>query len=226
MHRLLVTNGIRPETLCDVGCGTGAVLEHLAGLLPASTRLVGYEPSAQALALAPERRSQAVSLVLGDGLADDETFDLMLMLDVFEHVEDYFGLLRRSVRKARWAVFHIPLDVSVQAVLRAKPFLAAREQLGHLHFFTRETALATLADTGFDVLDERFTAGRLELAMPSTAARLARLPRGALWRVSPGWAARLLGGFSLLVLARGKATSLTASEPMSLASENREDPVA
>lgn len=207
VHRILTANVINPTSICDIGCGTGAVLEHLSALFPEAVRMVGYEPSGHALAIAPESRNASVTLVQGDGLSDGDRFDLLLMLDVFEHVEDYLGLLRRSGKKATFAIFHIPLDVSIQAVLRATPFLKARERIGHLHYFTRETALATLRYVGFEILDERFTAGALELSLPGWGARLARMPRAALWKASPRWAARAFGGFSLLVLARSAADS-------------------
>ena len=52
-------------------------------------------------------------------------FDLLLMLDVFEHVEDYIGLLRAVRSKAKQKLFHIPLDLSVQSVLRRDGLLFA-----------------------------------------------------------------------------------------------------
>jgi SAM-dependent methyltransferase len=203
VYDMLTAHGIAPRSVCDIGCGTGAVLEHLGKLLPTGTKLVGMEPSAQALALAPPERRAMVTLIEGDERAIDQQFDLMLMLDVFEHVDDYLGLLRRSVQVASWAIFHIPLDLSAQAALRGTPFLTARTRLGHLHSFNRETALATLSDTGYEVVDSCHTAGALDLPSPTLARKVARIPRTIVWHLSPAWAARILGGFSLLVLAKG-----------------------
>ena len=59
------------------------------------------------------------------------------MLDVIEHVEDYFSFLRDIRTKSSYKLFHIPLEVSVQGVLRGKIFLRNRDLYGHLHYFTK-----------------------------------------------------------------------------------------
>jgi hypothetical protein len=76
-----------------------------------------------------------------------------------------------------------------------------RQQAGHLHYFTKETALATLRDTGYDVVDWFYTAGAI--ANPrSVKARLASWPRRLLSGINQDWVVRVLGGYSLLVLAK------------------------
>jgi SAM-dependent methyltransferase len=193
-------HGMEPGSICDVGCGTGGVLDHLSQTLPPTTRLVGYELSPQAVALAPEARKQRITFVSEWAEESEGGFDLMLVLDVFEHVDDYLGFLRTIRGKARSFIFHIPLDVSVQTVLRGSPFTRARESLGHLHYFSRDTALATLHDTGYATADEELTQPGIDLW--GGKSRLARLPRKAAFRLNPRLAARVMGGFSLLVLAR------------------------
>jgi len=193
-------HGMEPGSICDVGCGTGGVLDHLSQTLPPTTRLVGYEMSPQAVALAPEARKQRITFVSEWAEESEGGFDLMLVLDVFEHVDDYLGFLRTIRGKAGSFIFHIPLDVSVQTVLRGSPFTRARESLGHLHYFSRDTALATLHDTGYATADEQLTQPGIDLW--GGKSRLARLPRKAAFRLNPRLAARVMGGFSLLVLAR------------------------
>ena len=82
------------------------------------------------------------------------------------------------------------------------PITRGRAQLGHLHHFTKETALETLTVAGYEVADWTFTAGTLDLPDKSLLQRLARGPRRVLRAFDPDLAARWLGGFSLLVLAR------------------------
>ena len=76
-----------------------------------------------------------------------------MAIDVFEHVEDYFGFLRKLREKAEYKIFHIPLDLSVQTVLRSSPIIKGRKSVGHIHYFTKETALETLKDTGYEIID-------------------------------------------------------------------------
>jgi SAM-dependent methyltransferase len=193
-------HGMEPGSICDVGCGTGGVLDYLSRTLPPATKLVGYEMSPQAVALTPEARKQRITFVSEWAEVREGGFDLMLVLDVFEHVDDYLGFLRMIRGKAESFIFHIPLDVSVQTVLRGSPFTRARESLGHLHYFSRETALATLHDSGYATVDEELTQPGVDLW--GGKSRLARLPRKVAFRLNPRLAARVMGGFSLLVLAR------------------------
>jgi len=202
VREMMRRHGMRPASICDIGCGTGGVLDHLSRTLPASTKLVGYELSPQAIALAPEDRRRRITLRNTTAEECEGGYDLMLVLDVFEHVDDYLGFLRTIRSKASSFIFHIPLDVSVQTVLRGSPFARARESLGHLHYFSRDTALATLHDTGYEVVDEQFTQPGVDLW--GGKSRLARLPRKAAFGLSPRLAARVMGGFSLLVLARSR----------------------
>jgi hypothetical protein len=43
---------------------------------------------------------------------NNEVFDLLMMLDIFEHVRDPFTFLDQSRLHARYFVFHIPLELT------------------------------------------------------------------------------------------------------------------
>src|SRR5688572_30915305 len=79
--RILARHRITPASVCDVGCGTGGVLDALGRTLPSGTKLVGYEISPDAIALAPADRRERVTLVNDDPLDHDDHFDVMLVLD-------------------------------------------------------------------------------------------------------------------------------------------------
>ena len=194
---MLGDRNFRPDSIVDIGCGTGGVLEVIAGALN-GTRLVGYDPSSQAIGMVA--RSDRVDLRVGTQKDVHEHYDLLLSLDVFEHVEDYIGFLRSLRPIADWFIFHIPLDVSAQSVIRERSLLAARATVGHLHYFTRRTALASLETAGFQIICDR-------LLFPHDApnrkvkTRIANIPRGLGRHLRPQLSARILGGSTLLVLA-------------------------
>jgi hypothetical protein len=124
------------------------------------------------------------------------------MLDVFEHVRDPFTFLEHSRQHARHFVFHIPLDLSAQSVLRGSPLMGVRKSVGHLHFYTRELALETLTDSGYTIDDWRYTHAAETLVTHHTAfTALTNLPRRLLRSFSADFSARLLGGETLIVLA-------------------------
>jgi len=83
-----------------------------------------------------------------------------------------------------------------------KPLIDARRSVGHIHHFSKETALATLEDCGYRVIDHFYTSGRTDLGGLGWKSQLMRIPRHALYSMSPDAAARMLGGYSLLVLAQ------------------------
>lgn len=202
VRKLLDKNAIAPATVCEVGCGAGEILRVLHDQLPTTT-FVGFEVSTQALKMCSARATDRLRFEMRNVEADPppEQFALVLVLDVLEHVEDVFGFARSIRRVGKQAIFHIPLDLSTQSILRPGRLLVEREGVGHLHYFTRETALALLKDCGYAIIDWTYTRGSLETEPQSHKARLANLARGPLSRLNPSLAARTFGGFSLLVLA-------------------------
>jgi hypothetical protein len=93
------------------------------------------------------------------------------------------------------------LDISVQSILRGKTLINNRDAHGHLHYFTKETALRTLEDTGYEVLDYSYSP-EYEGHAPLLSTNLMKLPRKVFFRLHEDLAVRLLGGFRLLVLAK------------------------
>jgi hypothetical protein len=109
--------------------------------------------------------------------------------------------LRQLKAKGRYKIFHIPLDISVQTVLRKSGLLKRRHLHDHLHFFSKETALQALQDAGYEVLDHFYTARAIDLG-DALGQRLLRLPRKLCFALYKELTVRILGGYSLLVLAR------------------------
>jgi SAM-dependent methyltransferase len=196
-------NGLKPRLVCEVGCGAGEILHALADAFT-ETRFVGYDVADDAARHWRSRGDERVTLEIRDVLAEPAglSCDLILALDVIEHLDDYRGALRVLRECGEHKLLHIPLDVSAQTVVRKGSLRRLRREVGHLHFFTRETALQALEDAGYDVLDARLTAPAIELSRPSPAFNIAKVPRRIMRRLDDDLAARLLGGFSLLVLAR------------------------
>ena len=200
--KLMQRSGLTPSSVCEVGCGAGGILAELARALGDGVRLDGYEISPHAYAICSRRARHNLRYHLGDFLGEDTPpYDVVMAIDVFEHVEDYLGFLRKLRTRARRHVFHIPLDLSVNTVLRGNALTHGRKVVGHLHYFTKETALATLQDTGYRVVDHFYTAGSIELKKNSgLKARLMKIPRRLLFTLHPDLAVRLLGGYALMVL--------------------------
>ena len=191
--------GRHPQTqlrsICDVGCGCGGVLGELDKRLTPATKLVGYEVSPHAHGLSQGFQSDRCKFILGDPFEDPEIFDLALMIDVVEHVEDCFAFMRQCSAKATWKLYHIPLDASASLVLRGTNCWDA---VGHLHLFTMETAIKAVEHSNQRVVDYFLTPVALERPH-RPATRITNLPR----RILPEkLGARLLGGYSIMILAK------------------------
>ena len=204
--RMLQKHRLQARAIVEIGCGAGGILDVLSRH-PAlrESRLSGYDLSPQAIALAERLENPRVEFHCQDFLArtDLPVADLLLVIDVFEHVRDYIGFLERVRARGEYKLYHIPLDLHVSSVARGS-FTRERYTVGHLHYFTAESALATLRDTGHDVVDCFYTDGATALFRQHASFKraVANVPRWLISRLSLPWAARLLGGYSLLVLTR------------------------
>jgi ubiquinone/menaquinone biosynthesis C-methylase UbiE len=194
---MLRGHGIDPASVCDVGCGAGGILAMLRAEFT-TARVVGYDVAPDAIRLARERHAD-VEFVCGDATKANARYDIVLAIDVFEHVEDCIGFLRALRRLGQRAVFHVPLDISALSAIRNFPIYHWRT-VGHLHSFTKDTALATIEHAGYRVVDWRYTRSGTEY-MKSFRQKLAWLPRKLLFALQPDLSVRILGGSSLIVLA-------------------------
>lgn len=200
--KIIERNNLHPNSICEVGCGAGEILNQLYLKMPSNIRFTGYEISPQAFKLCEQRKKRRLQFYLKDLFQDSNAyFDVILIIDVIEHIEDYFGFLRNIHKKSQYKIFHIPLDLSVQTVLRNHPILNAREEVGHIHYFTKEMALATLKDTDYEIIDYFYTAGSIDLPAKYFKTLLVRLSRKIAYKLNSNIAVRVLGGYSLMVLA-------------------------
>ena len=203
IHRMLARHRIAPRTICEVGCGAGEVLRQLQAAMDPDCLFWGYDISPQAIELCRSRTNERLHFELKDATREIGLhFDLVLLLDVIEHLEDYFTFLRAVKPMGHHAVFHIPLDLSAQTVARRAGLINTRTAYGHLHYFTKETALQTLVEAGYQVIDHCYTARAIDLPSRVASRKLLKIPRRSLFALHQDLTVRLLGGYSLLVLAQ------------------------
>lgn len=202
--KMLNRNKLLPKTVCEIGCGSGEIVRLLEKKISGLNSIHGFEISPQAYELCKQRETELLKFY-NLNLFDLKTakYDLVLSIDVFEHVEDYFDYLRKLSFHGKDFIFHIPLDMNVQMILRANPILYVREKVGHLHYFSKDTALAALNDTGYSVVDWFYTPSGIDINN-RLLAKIARLPRRILFCFSQEYTSRILGGYSLMVYARSK----------------------
>lgn len=203
-----VLNTIRKNNLvfssvCDVGCGYGRILKIFSDEFgDTSIQYTGYDVAPEAIVCAKEVECENITFFNKDILKETVKYDLIMALDVVEHIEDYFTFLRELKDKATYKLLHIPLGMFVLKVLHPRMFLKERHYHGHIHYFNKEIILAVLKELDYQIIDYEFLAKRLEVPHPGKTARYLRVPRAVAFKINKDMAARVLGGFSLSVLAR------------------------
>ncbi len=203
VEEILRRAAIEPGSICEVGCGAGGVLAALRTVYP-DNRMAGYDISPHAAPFWQHHADLNIDFQVGDFLTDVDCFDTILLLDVLEHVADPHTFLNKVKSRARQFVIHFPLDLSASSVLRETPLLVARRKVGHIHYFTRRVALELLDECGFTVIESRYTGAAFNTPKAGLKTRLARLPRLIAYTLNKDLGVRLLGGETLMVLAKSK----------------------
>lgn len=195
--------GLRPASVVDVGCGAGGVLRALAAALGPGwpgTTWEGWDVAPEAVARARAGGEGGPTFRVGDFVADGERAGLVLCVDVIEHLPDDRAFLRALRPRGEAFLFRIPLDLSAWDVLRPTRVLEATRRYGHLHLYTRALALERLREAGFQV--ERAVYDRVPPPRDTRRRRWVDAARTALFARWPDRTVDLIGGWSLIVLAR------------------------
>ena len=142
-----------PRTVADVGCGDGVLLSQLAAR-GVGERLHGFEISERAVAIAAGRPEiERVERFDGAALpAADGAYDLGVLSHVLEHVPDPAPLLAEVARACRAVVIEVPLEANRSASRPAAE--RARQEIGHLHRFSRAAVHELVEEAGLRVAAE------------------------------------------------------------------------
>jgi len=158
---LLERNGVRPVTLLELGCGTGAVIRECQrrGL---AERYVGMDYSEEAIAYLLGH-STGISAVAADVTVPDAlaglSADVVILSHVLEHLEDPTSVLRAlNGLRCSHAVLEVPLEDL--PIGRIKSWVRTRvpNHAGHVQFYSGGSFEALVRDCGLVILDRwRYT---------------------------------------------------------------------
>jgi len=200
----------RAARILDIGCCGGVTFDDLAGL----GDVYGIEPDAQLVDAVPRWRDRIEHTTFGGDYESGRQYDLVLMLDVLEHIEDDAGALE---------ALHRLLAVKGAAVITVPALMSlwSAHDKANLHYrrYGRRQLQDVLAAAGFRVRQMQYLFGwslpllyaRRFLARRPGESYQVRVPRRPLNRLFEGlsraeqWATRSLGlpvplGSSLLAV--------------------------
>ena len=176
------------------------VTELLAKKYPLK-KFSGYELSPDVQHLIEQREKITNLNFYNENLFEqDKRYNLVVCLDVFEHVEDYYGFLKSLKNTGDKFIFNIPLDMNVVKILTSG-IEYAREEVGHLHYFSQYTAVETLKDCGYKIRSANLSVAFLKLT-PRNIRQAVILPIRLLSLLfGKNFSAKFFGGISLVVYA-------------------------
>jgi predicted TPR repeat methyltransferase len=199
---LLKKNRVQPDTVTELGCGAGGVLHGLQQQF-GSASFSGYDISPQAIAMAQQFQNDTLQFYNEDFLKKDTApAGLLLVIDVVEHVADFYSFLKQAKARGKQFVFHIPLDMSCRTLLKPHVLLQQRQAVGHIHYFTKELVWWALQDCGFTIIDWHYTKPRIDIDRPDGLKRaVKKMLRNLSYSISKNISVKLWGGYSVLILA-------------------------
>ena len=185
----------------EYGCGAGGVLNAVVQRLRMTGLEVeglGVDISGAAISLA-RSQYQALMFSCTDFVNVKEHADLALAIDVIEHLPKPEALLAHLRSKSTHQLFHIPLDENLYDRLKvgSRYYEWLRADRGHLHYFTRPSALNLLSENGLRIVGWRYTFWGQQ---PGRSCAFVRHVRTSGYKTFPTIAVRLFGGASLAVL--------------------------
>jgi SAM-dependent methyltransferase len=143
----------RKEALLEVGCGNGFFLEE-AGRL-GYRDVGGVEPSLDAVSQAPQQlRDSIVVDIMRPGLFDEQSFDVVCLFQVLDHLADPAAVLSECLTLLRPGGLLLCLNHDA-AALSAR-VLGARSpiiDIEHTYLYNQETIARLTADQGYQVLE-------------------------------------------------------------------------
>lgn len=137
--------------ICDVGTGVGGVPAALTRMFSSAEasrpRYVGFEPSEYA---ARRGRKMHPGLEIRNKPLEelDGPFDATLFVDVLEHLENPWEMLRLARRVSRYLLVHQPL-LDNFGLFRRNKYEQQRRDLGHISFFNHASFVDMTAATGW-----------------------------------------------------------------------------
>lgn len=168
-------HGAIKNALLEIGCGNGFFLQQAR--LQGYADVHGVEPSTAAVQLAPDDiRDRIVCSMMGPGLFAEESFDVVCLFQVLDHVFDPADLLHSLYKILKPGGLVLCLNHNVEAV--SARLLKSRSpiiDIEHTYLYSSATMTQLFSKSGFDVKETGLVRNRYSL---SYLMRLMPFPGG------------------------------------------------
>jgi SAM-dependent methyltransferase len=132
---------IKYESVCDVGCGPGAVLKYFQ---LAKKKVTGYEPSHIYSNSGIKKKSNVIRGFINDVKGQ---FDLVTLIHVLEHLVDPIKSIKRIRENTKKYLFiEVPASIT-----KFQSF-----QFSHLYYFSPNTLVQIVTKCGFKLIHMKY----------------------------------------------------------------------
>lgn len=154
IQTLLNNQGLRPATILEVGAGDGAIMRWLSEA-EIGDSLNAVEVSSSGVDVIQRSNiARLDSCQIFDGYHlpyEDNSFDLIILSHVLEHVEYERALLREIKRVSRYQIIEIPMDW--MGLSNSSNFLMW-QSYGHINAHSPSSLRFLLSTEGFQLVDD------------------------------------------------------------------------
>jgi SAM-dependent methyltransferase len=181
VETLLRRRSIAPDSLLELGSGTGAVIRECRrkGL---AREYFAVDASEEAIAWSRER-SPGIRCIVADitdpAFEPQQSVDLVLLSHVLEHLENPGGFLKSLVERMsfEWLIAEVPLEDLLAARVKNLFRDRTKNSAGHVQFFTETSFVNLVASSGLEVVESlRYVPILGEEMLESQLRRLALSP--------------------------------------------------
>jgi SAM-dependent methyltransferase len=159
IETLLARHGIHPQTLMELGCGTGAVLRECRrrGL---ARRCIGVDYSGEAIGYLRSNAPEVEAIkadILSPEFSMPDPIDVVYLTHVIEHLDDPDHFLTGTLQKLnfKYMIAEVPLEDMPAARLKNLVRDRRINTTGHVQFFTAASFERLLTSHGLRIIDHR-----------------------------------------------------------------------
>jgi len=149
-----VCKGIKPKKVLEVGAGDGSIL-HFLNEWNFAPELYALEIAQSGVDIINDRKLPRLKEAQTfDGYKipyADDSFDLIILAHVLEHVEHERLLLRELKRVAKYIIVEVPKDYRFGVDQRMKHFL----DYGHINMYTPTSLRFLLQSEGLEIVEDK-----------------------------------------------------------------------
>lgn len=201
--KYLKDNNIQLLSYADVGCGSGEIIKLLGKELKLDFEslqvLRGFDVSPHVVKF----NDEFVKFSCQDFTKTEESFDLVTLNDVFEHVPNPISFLTEVGKRAKYVVMHIPLEDCLSVNMRNLQKRKIKNP-GHLVFLNINSAFNLISFSGLKILDYEYSISSINA--PSNTVTIGQkitYPfKYVLLKINPYLFSKFFG-ISLIVIAEG-----------------------